>query len=645
MNTKDNCGSPASVTKVFEKILLFVVVAAIASFLVNEVYDLDVWWHIPIGNDILNRLSLPLQDRFAAASLERPYHDSHWLFQIMLALADRAAGMAGVELLMISIWGLTLFFCHRAASRWGSPVVAHLLLFIAAMAATERFLPRPEIITFLMIAFLFQRLQERRYVTFVDLALLGTAQAIWTNCHGLFVIGPFMAGCYWFVAAIDHLRGRNNDFRRLTRLLAVLLAATLATPYGFGGWRYALLLFTETGAAAPLALKGVGELSPTFGAAARSGYAFWFFAVLLAGVVLTTIIRLVRRQVSLERLLIVIGLAAAAMTGRRNIVLFALVAAPFTAEQLQTLMPERKRLVAPLCAVFSLALLAWAWFPLSGAYYLKMEIPSRFGLGATSAFFPHNLSRFLDRTGFQGQVFNSNSLGGFYLYHGYPQRIPLTDGRWETYDQQTLNMINESSGNPLLWAKILEKYAIRGVLLQHTSPEAVRLLPLLSKDNAWRLVYLDHAASFWMRNDTPRIPDRIDLSAHGTLPSNPSSIHDCLILDNFLAKVEARELRIANLRRALSFGMATETLLEPLGQELLRAGRLQDAELTFERLQRLDPENKSALSELAFAAYNRGELTKAESLLRRALKSAPDDPDIKANYQRVREAVEKKSVR
>lgn len=632
--SNDTSSKRATASELF---MLFTVVAAIAALLVNKVYDLDVWWHISIGNDILHRMAIPLEDHFAAASLGRYYHDSHWLSQVVLALADRVAGMAGVEVVMVVIWSLAFFFCYRAARRWASPVVASLLFFLAAMACAERFHPRPEIVTCLMIAIYYWLLQEGKYRSLSRLTMFAGLQAIWSNSHGLFIIGPFMVGCYWLVAAVGRARGNREGFVHLTRLFGVVLAATLLTPYGVGGWSYALLLFTEIVPASFSVAGNVGELSPTFGAAARSGYAVWFFAVLLVGVIVTAILRLSRRRICPERLLIVIGMGAAAMTGRRNIVLLALVAAPFLAEQLRPLLPEKVKGGKALALLASLPILGWVWFTLSGDYSLKVGIPSEFGLGVTPSYFPHGLPAFLDRVGFQGQVFNSNNLGGFYLYHGYPRRIPLTDGRWEVYEQDHLQTIIDSPGNPVLWPRLVSTYDIRGLLLQHISPEAKTFLPSLAKDHQWRLVYLDHAASFWIRDDIAGFLAEIDLTNPEVLPPHPSNIHDCLILDSFLMNVHAGDLRIANLKRALTFGKATENLLEQIGREQIRLGRMQEAESTFQRLNRLYPQNKTALFELAYFAATRREFEKAESLLSRLLAIDPSDKDARASYQKVRD--------
>lgn len=612
--------------------LLAAASVAIGAFLVHELYDLDVWWHVRIGEDILASRALPAVDRYAAAALGRPYHDPHWLFQVLLALAYRAAGFLGVEVLTISLWAVALFSCYRATRRWASGEASAILLFLAAMASVERFLPRPEVVSFVMIAMFYRRLQEERWRSPRELAILGALQAVWTNSHGLFVLGPFLAGCYWVVEAARRLRGRSTELPALTRLMGVLLVCTLCTPYGLGAWRYAFLLVTEAGTTA--GLPPLGELSPTFGLAARSAPAFWFYLLLVVGTGLTGALVLRQGLVS-ARLLIALGMCAASLSGRRNVVLFALVAAPHLAENLRTLARVPLRLPSALIVAVTVAMLGWTWLPLSGTYDVMMEVPARFGFGVTPSFFPHALPAFLDRVGFRGQVLNSNTLGGFYLYHGFPRRIPLADGRWEVYDPHVLAWIRDAPRDHERWQRLVSTFDIRGILLQHASPEARALLPALPGDGGWRLVYFDNAASFWMRVDAPGLPP----PAEGALPPGPARIDDCLMLDLFLRDVRAPELRLRNLERALSLGWRTEVLLERIGSVEIELGRTVDAERTFERLLRKRPHNVTALNELAFLAFGRGDLRRAESLLQRALDADPGNADIRANYARVLEAL------
>jgi len=322
----------------------------------------------------------------------------------------------------------------------------------------------------------------------------------------------------------------------------------------------------------------------------------------------------------------VLGLGIAALTGRRNMPLFALVAAPFIAELLPVLFPRKIKMARSLALAAALAVFVWALFPLSGKYFVFVMTPARFGWGVTPSFYPHGLPPFLKRVGFKGNVYTSDGLGGFFMYHFYPQLLPLSDGRWEVYDRQVLEAIQSAPANPRVWQQLVTDYDIKGVLLQHASSEANKLVPRLRTDPLWSLVYYDYGASFWMRNDLPGLPPAQDLVTPSASLLRTPRVDDALILDYFYKNMEAWELRIGNLERVLAFGWKEEKTLEEIADAYTILGKWEDAEKTFTRIIAKFPKNASALRELSFLSYRRGDMVAARSYLRRAADSDPFNP-------------------
>ncbi len=414
----------------------------------------------------------------------------------------------------------------------------------------------------------------------------------------------------------------------------------MVTDYSFSdpSWLGATgLLSVEARSEGLEVFRGLGELSPTFGPAFRAAPAFWFFLALLGVALVGCGVAAVRCRLS-PRLVIVLGMAVAALAGRRNVVLFCLAAAPFIAETLGDLVPAgraRSRWLEGVCAGL---VVVWALYPLSGAYYVQMEIPARFGWGVTPSFFPHGLPSLLAESAFEGQVLNSNTLGGFYLYHGYPRRLPLTDGRWEVYDPDDLEAILGASRDSRRWRDLVSRFDIRGLLLAHTSPEARAILPTLGRDAAWRLVYVDCGASFWTRADSSGGLPAVDSRNPQSLP-RPLRVDDGLMLNAFLAAAGARQAQALNLERTLAFGRRTELLLEQLALVQIELRRFDEAQRTLERLLAENPHNMTALNELAFLAYRRSDLEEAIDFLDRALRLEPDNEELLENRRRLSEAL------
>lgn len=481
------------------RLLLVATVCAIASLLVRQFLDADVFWQVAIGRDILANLAVPRIDTFAAAALGRSYHDSHWLFQVVLATADRLGGLTAVGAVPIVIWGIAFGCCYRSIRNWAAPTVSSLLIFIVSIACNFRFMPRPDIITCAMIALFYYLLQAGSYKTIKGLALFTCLQVIWSNAHGLFVIGPFMSGCYLLAALGRGNQRENNELLPLGRLLLLLLVASLCTPFAFNGWLYALQLAQEAGSSAHPIYLSLRELAPTFSSTMLVHPDFWCFFLLLCLLLSLTLFSLSAGQpIPVGRLLIVTAMLLAAASGRRNIPLFALAAAPLIAElAANTRIWLQRRTAATWTAATLLAL--FCWLPLSGRYYHWFEYePLRFGIGVPAEYLPTGLPEFLRKINFTGQIYNTDLFGGFCLYHGI---LPLVDGRWEVYDMETLQRILSAPFDRTAWEWVVARYDIRGILLETGSADARSLVPHLLVEGNFQQIYTDNVSTFWVRTD------------------------------------------------------------------------------------------------------------------------------------------------
>jgi hypothetical protein len=310
-------------------------------------------------------------------------------------------------------------------------------------------------------------------------------------------------------------------------------------------------------------------------------------------------------------------------------VLFALTAGPFLGENLSSCLPIRLPRPGLLKTFPILLATALAFFSFSGRYHRYVNLPARVGLGATPLYFPHELPAFLKRIGYHGQVFNSNTLGGFYLYHGYPRLIPFTDGRWEIYDPKLFD-----NNVPTL----VERFGIDAFLLQHTCPDAGEIYPSLVGSPDWRLVYYDYTASFWLKNGVmPEVP-AVDPGSPESLPPASSFIEHYRSLEQFFRHAGNSPARIANLERALQTGDTSEHLYEQLGTMQTGSGALAAAEKTFSGLLARYPKNSTAYNGLAFIAAEQGNLALAEKVLSQGLQAIPGNRDLAANLKNLRES-------
>ncbi len=631
-------------TSPLDRLLPAALIWVTAAFLLHELCSLDVWWHLVIGRDILQTLQVPELNIYSAGALNQPYHDSHWLFQVALAITHAVAGLNGPILFMVLLWGATLFIVYRETHLYSGTAATVFITFLVMGASAERFLPRPELITFLMIPLFYSLLRQARYQSPAQIALYVPLQIIWVNSHGLFVIGPFMVGCYWLAHLICAVRKQDNQLHQLSVLLLLIGLSLLASPYGTGALEYSFLLFSEVGKDAPEYMQAVNELSPTFGKAAMGGSAFWFFAGLMLLTLLS--IALNPRQVSIPRLLIVGALCLAAFTGRRNIVLFALVAAPFVGEQLASRLPQltpKPAMERLLKGVLLATLLAWSSYPLSGAYYLDMEIPARTGWGITPDFFPHRLPDFIRQHDIQGQVYNTNRLGGFYLYHLYPERIPFIDGRWEIYGAPFFMAKQAALQSFPAWQQWVEKYKVQSALLHHSSPESRLLVPALYRHPDWSLVYYDFSASYFVKNSARGSAAPIVFNADSALPAGDNVRPDSrFILNAFYRNMGLKPQLLANLELLLPTGLHRQEILFEMAKNSLELNRTEQAITYYLQLLEGDGSHTEALSDLSFIYYQKQQFSTSLRYSKQAVSSAPDNLDVRFNHSLILVALKRK---
>lgn len=612
--------------------LLVAAGALLLSFLWVEIYDIDVWWQLAIGRDIVATGVIPSADRWSLLGAGRAYHDSHWLFQVVLWLAYSAGGWAGVQGMVLVFWGAALMALLKIASRRLAPAPAALVVTLAALACAERFLPRPELATYAAFAWVLFLLPAEGRQGPSRLALVAIIQALWTNAHGLFVLGPFVALAQFVAALLDPVR-RATALRRGLPALTVSCAATLANPAGLRAWTYAFRLAREAGEESTGLIGSLGEMASPFAEVSRRVPAMWVFYVLLAAGALSVLHALLRRTAG-ANVAVALACAGLACTGRRNVVLYALSAVPLISDWMATLRwpaaaghPTARWLTAVglggLCVL-----------PLSGRYYLWMEIPARFGRGITPSYFPHGIASRLARGEFGAGVLASNTLGGFVSFHGAGRTLPLTDGRWEIYDWREVAEVFAATRGPGDWRGLMSRHQVAGILLAHTSPEAKALVPQVAGDRNWRLVYLDAAASFWL----PAAMGSAATPALAAAPPLMPRFEDAALTAQFAGLAGMRDLEIAALRRALDLAWREVWVRERLGAAQVAAGRYGDAEANYAALLRRAPRNEAALNEMAFLAYRRGDLDAAEGFLARFLEASPENAKALENLAVIRAA-------
>lgn len=635
---------------------LLLIALLCVSFCLTELAEVDLHWHLLAGERILREGRVPRLDDLTYTSAGRPWTDLHWLFQIALATAYRAGGWLGIDLLKIGcVAGAFLLMGSTALRRGVSTAFLAPLGLVAVLASQERFSPRPEVASFLLLAALLAILEERdRHPRL--LWLLPALLALWANCHALYVVGLMVLG---LTAAGDLIEARRPGVRaaaaspsapaaRLAGIAVLSFAATAVTPFGFAGWVLPWRLLFERIAADNIYARNIAEFQAPFGGfgPTTSIAAFALLAVMaIAGTVLG------RRAARPADALSLGGLFVLALLARRNIPLFALASLPCAVPSLQAVLTERAERLAGtrgtgrvwirrtssagalgvlLVTVF---FLADTW---SNRFYERDGTQRYFGSGPAPGLYPEGAADFVLREKPQGEVIHDMTMGGFLAWRWHPARRTFIDGRLEVHDETLFRTYLALERDPVLFEETARKLGAGTVLWSHRhSPEASVLLRYLADSPDWRLVYVDLAASVFMRKPAgggvggPEAIDRADKTLGDRILREIRNAEAARAdpAPAFLRRLlPRRPVPVAAVNAALFFGItgadaAAETLFRAalaqapenpvihydLGLVLARAGRGGEAQAEFETALRHDPSMGAAREGLALHLLAEGD--------------------------------------
>lgn len=190
--------------------------------------DGDTFWQISTGTWILDHRLIPATDPFSFTAGDRPWFAHEWLAEILLALAFRTGGMAGVIVLAAAATGLTALVLLRCLRHFLPGVYALTALIVALSNAAPSMLARPHLLAWPCLAIWCVGLVAARANRTAPSFALLPVMAIWVNLHGSFMLGLLLAGVFMIEAMFD----RGADRRRVL---------TAWTPFILAAWSMTLL--------------------------------------------------------------------------------------------------------------------------------------------------------------------------------------------------------------------------------------------------------------------------------------------------------------------------------------------------------------------------------------------------------------------
>jgi hypothetical protein len=453
--------------------------------------DPDTWWHLAVGDRILEQASWPEADPYSFTVAGNPWIAYEWLGEVVMAAAARWGGLEGRTLLLIawsSVFFLLLYYyCYLRSRNWKTAFVACAVLL---PLATIFFTLRPQLLGYIFLVLTLICLERFRQGSERALWFLPVIFLVWVNTHGTFVFGLFAAGLYLLSGLIGFEWGgitaeRWTDQQRL-RLETVLLlcvAALAITPYGTRLAAYPL----EMALLQPANVRNIVEWQPL-------GPELLFGKLFIALLFLYFLGQLVSRQTYRihELALLLFGIFCATVH-RRFLMLFVIFFAPLVAALLVRWLPPYQP--AKDHFVLNAALMVLACVAMVLYFPSEQELEER-----VNEDYPQQAMQYLRANPVEGPVWNEYGWGGYLIWAGHPNHRVFIDGRADIYEYGgVLGDYMRISGLDPETFSLLRKYDVRACLVRNGAP----LATLLETAPGWGPAYRDKVSVLFVYRETP----------------------------------------------------------------------------------------------------------------------------------------------
>ncbi|HEY5283356.1 MAG TPA: tetratricopeptide repeat protein [Polyangia bacterium] len=433
--------------------------------------ETDVFFNLRLGELVLGSGRVTTENLLSFTHPHATDVNLAWLFQIVLALAHRAAGLPGTVLLktafVLASWA-TLF--RVAVRRGADPALAAILLALAAWAAEPRFVERPHLVTFLGLAILLLAIERAEAKQPRLLWLMIPAGLVWANANSCFFLAPVVLLLYALGAWQE---GLHAHARRASWVALAMVPCMFATPSGTHCLSYIANHFRMP-TLRPLQEYRHAEWpldGPFFFLAA--GLLFAFVAPFAARKLPPTVFRRV--------LLPCVALGILGGLRIRFVAEFAMLAGTALAVACTRLLPPRcgrwQRRIAALLLV-GLTVVPRVASVAEGARL--------FDLGLEPDLVPLAAVDFVEKNGLRERMYNDLEVGSYLTWRGWPRYRVFQDPRINGYPEAFHAVLRRPDLSRDEWQHFLDGFGVTSALVTYPSvnPRGALFDPAL-----WALVY------------------------------------------------------------------------------------------------------------------------------------------------------------
>lgn len=483
------------------RLVTLITFTALFAMAMRTAVDTDMYWHLLTGRYIVATRSVPQVDPFSFTATGTPWIDVHWLSQIILYGTYAAFGHAGLSLLVAVL--VVMAFAVVWQQMRGGVFLRAFILVLAAATAGAVWTPRSQMATFVLTAVVGYVLYLYKWQQVDRLWVLPICFAIWANMHGGYIAGFMLIGALLagevinrVLLSIEKAESRSPTaevltwprWRKLFIITIVAVFTLLINPFTIGAWTL------------PLTTVNIGALQDFIQEWQSPNFHELFQQPMVWLLLLTlVVIGWSGRRLDATDAATLALFAYITFLARRNIGLFALVAAPILSRHAAALWARTRwgdRTLSrgkPIVNAIILSLIMLAAALKSIVPLLPSTIEQ-----AEADLLPTGAAAWIEQQRPPREMFNSYNWGGYLLWRLWPAYPVYADGRTDVYAaagdvlDEYVSIVTAQPG----FEAQLDARNIGFVVIENGSP----LDLFLRREAGWREAYRDEMAVIFTRS-------------------------------------------------------------------------------------------------------------------------------------------------
>ncbi len=207
----------------------------------------DAYWHIKVGEWILQQQQAPSTGIFSYTKADSPWVAHEWLSSTIIYLVYKIGGWSGLVIMaMTSVTAALLLMSNYTLKHLNLNITILFMLFAFYLLAPH-IMPRPHILALPILTYWTSKLIDASDRQTSPSPYLAVLMLLWSNMHGSFIIG--IVFCIYF--AIESIVNTQNTDKRITLakswglLIILSIIASVITPYGFDSLLMPLQLINQ----------------------------------------------------------------------------------------------------------------------------------------------------------------------------------------------------------------------------------------------------------------------------------------------------------------------------------------------------------------------------------------------------------------